>query len=111
MVGLPRLQIVRIYILLGVDFLISKESNVTLQPSILSRLVAGAPNTIDANVMVNFDSRLSLGATYRNSDSYAGILQMPITKEIRVGLAYETSRGNEITVAGNSFEMLLSYQF
>jgi len=100
-----------LYTSFGVDFLISKESNVTLQPSILSRLVAGAPNTIDANIMVNFDSRLSLGATYRNNDSYAGILQMPITKEIRVGLAYETARGNEITVAGNSFEMLLSYQF
>lgn len=99
------------YSSIGYAFLVNKNNNIKLEPSVFTRNIIGAPASIDFNTMLNFNNKFDIGATYRTGNSFAAIAQLTIIKKIVMGFSYEVFSKPELTNTGDSLEFMVSYQF
>tara|TARA_R110002167_G_scaffold312521_1_gene518179 strand:+ start:2996 stop:3946 length:951 start_codon:yes stop_codon:yes gene_type:complete len=88
-------------------------NSLKFKPTVLAKLVSGAPIQVDfsANFMLN--EKFILGAAYRLDAAVSGMVGFNISNEFLIGIAYD----KEITELGNaafnngSFEVILRYDF
>ncbi len=99
------------YSSVGYDFIVNEAYNLRLRPSIFARSVIGSPSSVDFNTMLSLDDKFTLGATYRTSTSFAGIVQLAINPNLMLGWTYEVYSEPELTNTGDTMEFLLSYKF
>jgi len=98
------------YLLSG--YIFDLNANLRFKPTVLLKMVTGAPLQVDfsANFLVN--SKLLLGAAYRLDASFSALAGFQITDRFLLGLAYD----REITELGNtsfndgSFEVFLRFE-
>lgn len=60
-----------------------------LRPSIVTKVVNGAPLSVDLSANMFIHDRLSLGAAYRFNDSASGIIGYQITDQLRAGYSHD----------------------
>jgi len=97
------------YLMTGAIINISK--NVKFKPSVMARLTAATPSAIDLNANFLFVDRVWVGAMYRISDSFGGIVQFLFTPQFRIGYAYEMSTGELQDYNKGTHEIMLNYEF
>ena len=85
--------------------------NMKLKPSFLVKSAFDAPLSFDLNTNVLFYDILELGLSYRNNDSFSGLVNFAITPQLHVGYAYDAVRSDIREFAPSSHEVLLRYQF
>jgi len=78
-------------------------------PSILLKEVKGAPLECDFNVSVLLDKLLSLGVSYRTGDSWVGMLELQLNKQLRIGYAYDKTITTLATYNRGSHELMLRF--
>lgn len=64
---------------------------------------------VDANVMFYYRKRIGIGANYRISSSFSGIIQIGITKNIVAGFSYDYTINKLRNVATNSYEFMIGF--
>jgi type IX secretion system PorP/SprF family membrane protein len=83
------------------------------KPTILAKVVQGAPLQIDGSVNFMYNDKFILGAAYRWDAAVSGMAGFQISPEFMIGIAYD----REITELGTarfndgSFEMIIRYDF
>ena len=83
------------------------------KPTILAKVVSGAPLQVDGSVNFMYNDKFILGAAYRWDAAVSGMAGFQISPEFLIGLAYD----REITELGTarfndgSFEVILRYDF
>lgn len=82
---------------------------VKLKPSVMIKSAFNAPVSYDGNLNALFYDKLELGASYRLSDSFSGLVGFQITPNIRVGYAYDHVISELKSVAPNSHEVILTF--
>lgn len=82
-----------------------------LRPRIMIRQVKGAPTLIDYNMMLVFNDKFEVGATYRNTTAFAGIAKININENFAAGFAYEYNSRMQLANTGQTMELLLTYKF
>jgi len=98
------------YFITGYVFDLS--STVKLKPTILTKIVAGAPLQVDLSVNFIFNEKLTLGAAYRLDAAWSALAAFNVSRGTMIGFAYD----KEITELGNtsfnngSFEILLRFE-
>ena len=85
--------------------------NIKLKPSFLVKSAFDAPLSFDLNTNVLFFEKLELGLSYRNDDSFSGLVNFGITPNLNIGYAYDAIRSNIRLVAPSSHEVLIRYSF
>ncbi|WP_109439178.1 MULTISPECIES: PorP/SprF family type IX secretion system membrane protein [Aquimarina] len=88
-------------------------TNAKLKPSILFKATNGAPLSMDVNANVLLYNKLWLGGSYRyNKDtaSVGALADFQITKQFRVGYAYEHFISDLRPYIGATHEILLMYE-
>lgn len=83
--------------------------DVALKPSVLLRMVTGAPITADINANMWFYNTVSIGLSYRTSEMMVGMLEFQLNKQLRFGYAYDWTL-SELNNKG-SHELMLRYEF
>ena len=83
--------------------------DIALKPSVLVRMVTGAPVTADINANIWFYNTVSLGLSYRTSEMMVGMLEFQLNKQLRFGYAYDWTM-SELNNKG-SHELMLRYEF
>jgi type IX secretion system PorP/SprF family membrane protein len=83
--------------------------DVALKPSLLLRMVPGAPLTTDINANVWFYKILSLGVSVRTSEMVIGMIEFQANKQFRFGYAYDYTTSNR--TSRGSHELMLRYEF
>ncbi|MCU4164288.1 PorP/SprF family type IX secretion system membrane protein [Carboxylicivirga caseinilyticus] len=91
-------------------FVFSLGEEVKVKPTILSRFTQAAPLSLDANLNFLFKEKLWVGAMYRMSDSFGGILQYQFTPQFRIGYAYDMTNNEFRNYNNGTHEIMISYE-
>ncbi|MBG50208.1 MAG: hypothetical protein CML05_18140 [Pseudozobellia sp.] len=87
--------------------------NLKFKPTILTKIVQGAPLQLDLSANFMLSEKFILGAAYRWDAAFSGMVGFNVSNKFLIGLAYD----REITELGNalyndgSFEVILRYDF
>ncbi|WP_207428528.1 type IX secretion system membrane protein PorP/SprF [Pedobacter sp. SYSU D00535] len=88
---------------LGEDF--------SFKPSFLLKGVRGAPLAADFNGTLWIRNTIAFGAQYRTNAAFAGLLELQVTPQVRLGYAYDYTTTSLKSYSGGSHEIMLRYEF
>jgi len=97
------------YLMTGAVINLSK--GVKFKPSVMARLTSAAPASIDVNANFLLVDRVWIGAMYRISESFGGIVQFMFTPQFRIGYAYDMNTGELQNYNKGTHEIMLNYEF
>lgn len=95
------------YLSSGYNFQVNNE--VDLKPSFLIRYANGEPISTDLSLGVLYNKRIELGLSYRLNNSIAGLLQLRISNNAKIGYTYESYTSNVSQYLGGSHEISLTF--
>lgn len=84
---------------------------VKFKPSILLKYVKNAPVSIDFGSTFLFYDRLWLGAIYRVGDSFAGLFQIQITNQLKIGYSYDLPINQLGAFNNGTHEVMINFDF
>jgi len=90
---------------------IDASENVKIKPSVLMKMISGAPIEFDLNTNVWLKDIVGLGVSYRTGDAVIGMLELQATKQLRIGTAYEIPISSISGYTSGTYELLLRYEF
>lgn len=96
---------------LGGGYVFQLSPNYSLKPSVLIRIVEGAPIQGDFNINFWMVNRIGVGVSYRTADSFVAMLELQPTNALRFGYAYDITTTNLSRYAGGTHEIILRYEF
>lgn len=78
-------------------------NNMTLMPSVLAKIMAPAPLSIEGNVLFEYKKWLWFGFGYRHEDAVMAMLGCNVNKRFKVGYSFDfsTSRFNQYSSGGH----------
>lgn len=98
-----------IFITTGYVFDIS--DNVRFKPSVLMKMVAGAPLQTDFNANVWLQNTIGFGASYRTGDAAVGMVEFQVSPQFRIGYSYDQSISNLKAFNQGTHELMFRYEF
>tara|TARA_R110002020_G_scaffold129819_3_gene290456 strand:- start:19298 stop:20257 length:960 start_codon:yes stop_codon:yes gene_type:complete len=83
------------------------------KPTLLTKVVQGAPVQVDVSANFMYNDKLILGAGYRWDAAFSGLVGFQVSDELLLGLAYdrETTELGRAIFNDGSFEVILRYDF
>jgi type IX secretion system PorP/SprF family membrane protein len=97
------------YITSGYIFPISDD--VKLKPTFMIKAVSGAPIIGDFSLNALFQEKIWVGASYRSGDSFAGMFQIQLTSQFRLGYSYDYTLTELSAYSNGTHEINLGYDF
>lgn len=94
----------------GTGFVVNLSDAVKFKPSFLVKAVEGAPIQLDVNANLWFGGRVGIGASYRSGDAILGMLELQLTKQFRLGYAYDVTLTRLKKHTTGSHEIMLRYE-
>ncbi|MES2371046.1 MAG: type IX secretion system membrane protein PorP/SprF [Bacteroidota bacterium] len=91
-------------------FVARLNDNVVLKPSTLIKIASGAPVQFDLNLNAWFHDIISVGASYRTGDAYVGMAELQLTKQFRMGYAYEHPMTDLRSYSSGTHELMLRFE-
>jgi type IX secretion system PorP/SprF family membrane protein len=82
-------QVNEVHYFLTTGYSFDINDDVTVKPSLLLKLVSGAPIQTDFNANVWLKNMVGVGASYRTGESVLGMAELQVTPQFRVGYAYD----------------------
>ncbi len=82
-----------------------------LRPSLMSRMAADVPFSMDVNINSIMYNKLWFGIMYRINDSFGGIVQYQITHQLKFGYAFDFNTSELRNYNSGSHEVMLNYEF
>tara|TARA_R110002050_G_scaffold243212_4_gene379721 strand:+ start:2291 stop:3211 length:921 start_codon:yes stop_codon:yes gene_type:complete len=110
--GFEALDRLSYYFTTGYVFDISK--SIKLKPAALIKATNGAPVSYDLTANFLFNEKFWLGGSYRINEQTAaigGIVDFQVSRQLRVGYAYEKPISDIASYTTGSHEILLIYEF
>lgn len=103
-------ELKRHYFITG-GYIFTLNSDWKLKPSVLSKMVEGAPPSLDITAQALYKDKFWLGSTYRVGDAVAVLFQMQVNRQLTVGYSYDVTVSGMSKVTNGSHEILISYDF
>jgi type IX secretion system PorP/SprF family membrane protein len=83
--------------------------SIKLRPSVMLKAVSGAPINLDLSANLLFQDIIWAGAAYRNGDAFSVLLGAYITKQLRLGYAYDFTTSALKNFSAGSHELSLGF--
>ncbi len=96
-----------LHLYLASGFVLPLNQDLVLKPSLLIKAVSGAPIEFDLNTNLWIQNVLALGVSYRTGDSYVGMMELQLNKQLRLGYAYDKTFTNLSTYNSGTHELML----
>ncbi|MBF4516314.1 type IX secretion system membrane protein PorP/SprF [Flavobacterium sp. ANB] len=80
-----------------------------LKPAFMSKIVKGAPVSVDITANVLYNEKFEFGAAYRISDAVSALVNINITPTFRVGYAYDYTLSNLGQFNSGTHEIMLLF--
>lgn len=96
------------YLTAGYVFELSRD--VQFKPSLMTRMVQGAPLRLDLSANFLFYEKLTLGAAYRFDAAVSALVGFQISDSMLLGLAYDYTVSEFAELRNPSFEVFLRYE-
>ena len=101
---------VRHYYITG-GYVFEINQDVILKPSTLIKYTWNVPVEVDINLNALLMERLWLGVSYRTGDAFVGLIGVNITKQLRLGYAYDFTMTDIKDYSSGTHEITLGYDF
>jgi type IX secretion system PorP/SprF family membrane protein len=88
-------------------FKVFLSDDMTLLPTALIKFMSPLPVTYDVNMKLAFRDRFWVGASYRNQDSFAGLLGFNISSLINISYSYDFTTSALGTVSNGTHEIVI----
>lgn len=88
-------------------YIFDVSDNLKLKPSTMVKATTGAPLSIDLSLNALINNFLELGASWRNSKSISGMLNVKVMRGVRVGYAYDYALSELSKYSSGSHELML----
>ncbi|WP_346321080.1 type IX secretion system membrane protein PorP/SprF [Chitinophaga sp. YIM B06452] len=99
------------HLFLVAGYVFDLNENLKLKPSFLVKAVRGAPVVVDVNANFWIKEIVGIGASYRTGDAIAGLLELQLSNQFRLGYAYDHSISNLVKYNQGTHEIMLRYEF
>lgn len=96
---------------LNTGYIVDASDYVKLKPSLLVKVVSGAPVQYDINMNAWFGGAFGAGVSYRTEDAILGMLELQLSPQLRMGYAYDYSNARLVSYNRGSHEFMLRYEF
>ena len=100
-------EIFHYFLMAGYVFDLTQD--IKFKPAILSKIVEGAPLSLDVSANFLFNEKFSLGVAYRWGDSISAIVGFQISEALTLGYAYDLTTSNYNNYNSGSHEVMLTY--
>ncbi len=90
-------------------YIFNLSQHTKFKPSIMAKAVNGAPLSLDLSANFLFNERFEIGASYRLDDSISGLVGFLLTKDLRLGYAYDYTTTNLGNFNSGSHEVFLQW--
>ncbi|HVZ26963.1 MAG TPA: PorP/SprF family type IX secretion system membrane protein, partial [Sediminibacterium sp.] len=100
-----------LHLYLTSGFVVNLNQDLVLKPSLLLKAVSGAPLEADINANLWIQNILSVGYSYRTGDSQVGMLELQLSRQLRLGYAYDKTFSNLGYLNNGTHELMLRYEF
>lgn len=90
---------------------VTLNNDVIMKPSMLVRYVENAPVQADFNLNFLFARTLWIGGSYRTDDAVVGIMELQISRNIRIGYSYDYTLSEIRNYSAGSHEVMIGYDF
>ena len=97
----------RRHFFLGGGFVFDLNNYVKFKPTILAKMVDGAPPSVDVTANFLFYDKFWAGAMYRTGDAVGMIFQYEINKKLRLGYSYDYVISGLSSFSGASHELMI----
>lgn len=101
----------RLHFFFMTGYVFDLNQQLKLKPSFLLKSVQGAPLQADINVNLWIKEVVGVGASYRTGDAVAGLLEVQLSNQLRMGYAYDYSISNIVKYNQGSHEIMLRFEF
>ncbi|MEO5975892.1 MAG: type IX secretion system membrane protein PorP/SprF [Chryseolinea sp.] len=92
-------------------YLITLSDDLVLEPGILLKYNPGLPLSFDLNACLVIKKALTLGLSYRRSESIDFLLKAQLTHQLQFGYSYDYVTNKTINLSRGTHELMVSYLF
>ena len=92
-----------------IGYVFNLSETLKFKPSVMTKVVSGSPLSIDANANFLFNERLELGLGYRFGDAVTGLINFGVTRDLRIGYAYDYTTTNLGNYNDGTHEVFLQW--
>lgn len=97
------------FIIAGYVFDLSSEWK--LKPSVLNKMVSGAPPSTDITVQALYRNKYWMGTTYRIGDALAFMANIQVNRQLMLGYSYDITTSELNQYNNGTHEFIISYDF
>lgn len=92
-------------------FVLKLNQDLVLKPSILVKAVSGAPTEFDFNGNLWIQNVIAFGFSYRTGDAIVGMAELQLSRQLRLGYAYDKTFTDLGNVNSGTHELMLRMEF
>ena len=92
-------------------FVLPLSEALVMKPSLLVKAVSGAPVQFDLNANIWIQNAIAFGFSYRTGDSYVGMVELQLSKQLRLGYAYDKTFSDLGNLNTGTHELMLRMEF
>lgn len=94
---------------LTAGYVLPLDRSIKFRPSLMARMVDGAPLSIDVNANFLFRERIWLGAMYRVGNAFGVLGQYQVNDQLRIGYAFDLTTTRIGAYNAGTHEVMLNY--
>ena len=99
------------HLYLATGFVMNLNRDLVFKPSLLVKAVSGAPVEYDINGNLWIQNIVSFGFSYRTGDAYVGMAELQLSKQLRLGYAYDKTFNGLGPLNNGTHELMLRLEF
>jgi type IX secretion system PorP/SprF family membrane protein len=97
------------HVFLTSGYVFTLSPSLKLKPSTLVKFAEGAPVQLDVNANLWINDVLSTGLSYRTGDAVVGMVEFQLSRQLRLGYAYDQPLSDTKRYVGSSHEVMLRF--
>lgn len=87
------------------------DNDFKFKPSVLAKHVSSSPLSLDLSMNILWKDKFEFGVSHRLDDSWSGIVNLRVNRNLRIGYAYDHTISNLSQFNSGSHELLLLFDF
>ncbi|MFC4095021.1 PorP/SprF family type IX secretion system membrane protein [Euzebyella saccharophila] len=107
--GINRIGSEKIHLFAMTGYVYELNNDIKLKPSVLAKIVEGAPLTADFSLNALFYDRIEGGLSYRLEDSVSAMFNIAVLPSLRIGYAYDYTLSNLSDYSSGSHEIFVLF--
>ena len=107
--GINRIGSEEMHLFVTSGYVHELNTDLKIKPSLMAKMVQGAPFTMDISMNVLFQNRFEGGLSYRLDDSVSAMFNISVLPALRIGYAYDYTLSNLSNYSSGSHEIFILF--